>query len=210
METKNNTVKTEEKALAFKKINLDREQLLVRDNNKADLSLKSFDDMTEIEINSLNLCKAKVIKVNTRDRFGNIATYMQAQFILCDGIIFKKNLNDSEVLSITNFAPELITDGISKMVIPVKLMSFVTKTGKRVINYTACLCPGVYIGTSRRNKADNGYIDDKTINNIIAHNLQHRSTPNEQIKFVDIDQVRFDKYKDSINDELETQSLDDF
>lgn len=211
--TKNNIVKNElkeEKIISLRKINLDREQLLIHDSKLADLMQKPFDEMSEEELRKLCLCKAKVVKNTTRDRFGTVSQYFQAQFILVNGVVFKKNLNDSEVLSISNFAPELITEGKSKVLIPVKLLSFVNKNGKRVFNYTACLCPGVYVGTSRKNKADNGYIDDKTINNIIAYNLENKSRPETQIKFIDIEESRFERYKSSINDELETQSLEDF
>lgn len=213
MENKNIVNKVEnkeERIISLRKINLDREQVLVHDNKLADLMLKAFDEMTDEELRKLCLCKAKVVKNTVRDRYGNISQYFQAQFILVNGVIFKKTLSDSEVLSISNFAPELITDGKSKVLIPVKLLSFVNKNGKRVFNYTACLCPGVYVGTSRKNKADNGYIDDKTINNIIAYNLENRSKPESQVKFIDIEEQRFERYKSSINDELETQSLDDF
>lgn len=213
MENKNIVNKVEnkeERIISLRKINLDREQVLVHDNKLADLMLKAFDEMTDEELRKLCLCKAKVVKNTVRDRYGNISQYFQAQFILVNGVIFKKTLSDSEVLSISNFAPELITDGKSKVLIPVKLLSFVNKNGKRVFNYTACLCPGVYVGTSRKNKADNGYIDDKTINNIIAYNLENRSKPESQVKFIDIEEQRFERYKSSINDELETQSLEDF
>ena len=198
------------KMVNLKGVNLSKEQLVIKDEKLRSIMSAQFIDLTDEQLRELQLCKAKVVKVDRVDRYGNRSSYYEGQFILCDGIIFKKRLDDNEMLSISNFNPELITEGKSNVYIPVKLMSFIKKDGSRAFNFTACLTPGVYLGTSKKNKADNGFIDEKTLNNIIAYNLTKKSKPNEQIKFVEMTSEEFDAIKKSINDDLELTSVDEF
>ena len=106
-------------------------------------------------------------------------------------------MSEIEVLSIKNFNPDLLTDGKSKVYVPVKLTSMISKDGKRrLFNYTACLTDGVYMGTTRRES--NGFLNEKILNNIIANNLANKSNKDYQVLFVEVNEETFNSYKDSI------------
>lgn len=212
---KNVNVVDEKKVVNLKKINLNPEQLVIKNEDLAKICVKSFDSMTEEELNQLPLCKAKVVPVERFDRKGKKNVYYKAMFMLCDGISKEKTLSEKEVLAIQNFNPDLITDGLSKVWIPVKLVSYMSKDGsKRLFNYTACLSPSVYMGTTKsvegKKNNDSGYLDTTTINNIIANNLQHKTNKNRQVLFVDVPQELYESNKNAIMDYEDFDSYDSF
>lgn len=194
-EEKNNNSR---KVIKLRGVNLNKDQLVFKDAKLADICVKSFDEMTEEEINLLPVCKAKVYKQERVDRYGSKVKWYEGQFLLCDGIIFTKRLTDSELNCVQNFSPELITDGKSQCYVPVKLITSIKKDGTRAFRYLACLAPGVYMGS--KTSRDRGYIDEKNVNNIIAFNLTNKSYPERQIKFVDVSDELYDNSIDKILD----------
>lgn len=208
-------VESEKKVINLKKINLDVNQLVYEDEELARISVKSFDSMTEEELMKLPLCKAKVVPVERVDRKGKKQVYYKAMFMLCEGISKEKTLSEKEVLAIQNFNPELITDGLSKVWIPVKLVSFTKKDGSgRAFNYTACLSPSVYMGTTKsvegKKNNDSGYLDTTTLNNIIANNLQYKTNKARQVMFVNVPQEMYESNKQQIMDYSDFESYDSF
>lgn len=165
--------KVEKNVVKLKSINLDPVQLVKEDSQLAPLMLKSFDEMSEDELALLPLVKCKVVIETRVDSSTNKKreNYI-AMFVLADGIVKQKYLNADEVLSVRNFNPELITDGKAKVYVPLKLVATTSKKGDRMnFNYTACLSPSVYMGTSKRE--NKGYLDPITIKNLIVYNLNH-------------------------------------
>lgn len=218
MENKNiNNVKVvaptieEKKVIKLKELNLDRNQLVEKNPDLAKIQLKSFNEMTSEELSQLHLCKAKVVRIERSDRYTNkkSITY-KAMMILVDGIIFEKYLSEEEILTIQNFNPELITEGKSQVFVPVKLITSISKSGNRVFRYVACLSPDVYMGVARKSREgkmiNEGFISDKSVNNIISFNLSHKD---RAIKFIDVEYDEIEKMNDLIGD-IDSYSVDDF
>ena len=149
------------------------------------------------------------------DRKGKKQVFYKAMFMLCEGISKEKVLAEKEVLAIQNFNPDLITDGLSKVWIPVKLVSFIKKDGSaRAFNYTACLSPSVYMGTTKtvegKKNNDSGYLDTTTLNNIIANNLQYKTNKARQVMFVNVPQEMYESNKNQIMEYSDYDSYDSF
>lgn len=218
MENKNLKNEVKEVAVAEKKVvrlsdlNLDKKQLVVEDVKLAEICLKPFSQLSGEEIAKLHLCKAKVVKIESNDRYSNKKSIRyKAMMILVDGIIFEKYLSEEELLVVQNFNPELITDGKSQVYVPVKLMTSIAKTGDRIFRYLACLSPDVYMGVSRKTRdgriVSDGIISNKSVNNIISFNLSNKD---KAIKFVDMDNEKLENSIIVIADVDNYSSIDEF
>lgn len=210
-ETKKEVVAPEnatKKVIKLNTYNLDNEQLVLRDEKLAEISIKPFDEMDEDEMLKLHLCKAKVVEVERVDKFtGKKTTNYKAIVLLCDGIKLEKYLDENDILSIKNFNPDLITNGQAQIYVPVKLTTFIAKDGKsRKFNYTICLSNNVYMGTTR--KESNGYLDKKIVENIIAFNLANKSRKDRLVKFVEVNADLFTSKRKDI--EENEDSVDNF
>ena len=213
--TKKETNHEELKVVKLKSLNLDPEQLLIENEELKEIYSKRYNDLTESDIEKIPLFKAKVVKKEQINRYSNSKeTNFYAIVMLCNGVTIEKRLDDQDVLSIQNFNPDLFSDGASKVFVPVKLTSFVNNKGNRLFKYLVLLSPGVFMGSTspENNKSgyDTGYLRGSILNNLIGNNLQYKSNPARQVRFVNTDMSNEEKALSDIVRFMSVEEYDSF
>lgn len=189
-------VKEEIKMPDYKAVTLNVDSLIKKDDVVAKLMAVSFEELSVSELKQLLLCKAKVEHiVNERyDRRGKklVSERDVLSIKICKGLIINRSVDELEMNLIKTLAPELIGKK-SELSVPVKMITYIDKNGRRGFRYIAYICPGVYF---------KGFFLSKQLTSILVSNLQSEN----KIRFYEVDQNALNLLAESQDEEVD----DDF
>lgn len=182
----------------YSAMNLDPNSLIKSNELKARIMATSFNELKENELKELLLCKAKVEHiVNERyDRRGKkqVSERDVLSIKICKGLILNRTVDDLELSLIKTLCPELISKK-AELVIPVKMITFIDKNGRRGFRYIAYVCAGVFF---------KGFFITKQLTSILVSNAQ--SEEKDKIYFYEVEQSVINELAEEREEELD----DDF
>ena len=211
---KENVVETKQPKIEEKVIKqLNPEELVVKSEEGLALIRKKFTDLTKSDLEKHVMCLAKVYEEEQTVRFGREQKKQKlwkCAVQIAPGVVISRNITEEEINLIKLLNPELISPK-AKLTVPVKCMTGLTDDGNRYFRIVACLCDNVYIGSSRNNRYNSGFLSKVQISTLVANNRLAKSNPSLQpIKFVEITKDVDDLLTESLEDRYSSILDDNF
>ncbi len=167
-DTKNNKTTT---STLSKRFNLELPEIHKTDEKMLAATIKSFDLLTDEDINLLNKFTARVTQAERTTGYGAAAKkekYWLLEIKVADGVILSRSLSDLEVNLIKAYNQDLIIypnsiDKRPKVKLISKCMTFIKPDGKRTYKVICEVCPKVFWGTKVKQKNNNGFLSDQQV-----------------------------------------------
>ena len=192
---------------------LDPEELVINDSKALELVRKKFTDLTEEEQVAYTKCLAKVYQEEQTVRDGRTSKVIKVwrcAVRLCSGVSVARNITDDELTLIKMLNPAIISQK-ARMETLVKCMTGRDSNGKRFFRIVAFICDGVYIGSSKNSRNNNGFLSNVQVNNLIINNRLAKSEGSlKSIMFVESTKEVEEYLDNTLEDRYANLGSDDF